>query len=96
MPVDGSGLARMIAEKPLTAAPRGSYRYMPMRSRSPSSPGPGSSTAPQQGPGLTKSPTGNDSTLSTRPSLFGQEPAAFGHFETKQPRDAARGCKHRE
>ena len=29
MPVDGSGLARMIAEKPLVAAPRDSYTYLP-------------------------------------------------------------------
>jgi len=29
MPVDGSGLARMIAEKPLVAAPRDRYVYMP-------------------------------------------------------------------
>ena len=29
MPVDGSGLARMIAEKPLVAAPRDSYTYRP-------------------------------------------------------------------
>jgi arylsulfatase len=29
MPIDGSGLARMIAEKPLAAAPRESYTYMP-------------------------------------------------------------------
>jgi arylsulfatase len=29
MPVDGSGLARMIAEKPLAAAPRDSYTYLP-------------------------------------------------------------------
>jgi len=29
MPIDGSGLARMIAEKPLVAAPRDSYTYMP-------------------------------------------------------------------
>ncbi len=29
MPVDGSGLARMIAEKPLVAVPRESYTYQP-------------------------------------------------------------------
>src|SRR5438552_1856243 len=29
MPVDGSGLARMIAEKPLVALPRDSYTYRP-------------------------------------------------------------------
>ena len=29
MPVDGSGLARMIAEKPLVAVPRDSYTYRP-------------------------------------------------------------------
>ncbi len=29
MPIDGSGLARMIAEKPLVAVPRESYAYMP-------------------------------------------------------------------
>ena len=29
MPVDGSGLARMIAEKPLVAAPRDRYTYRP-------------------------------------------------------------------
>jgi len=29
MPLDGSGLARMIAEKPLVAVPRDSYTYMP-------------------------------------------------------------------
>ena len=29
MPVDGSGLARMIAEKPLVAVPRDSYTYLP-------------------------------------------------------------------
>ena len=29
MPIDGSGLARMIAEKPLVAAPRDSYTYRP-------------------------------------------------------------------
>ena len=29
MPVDGSGLARMIAEKPLVAAPRDRYAYRP-------------------------------------------------------------------
>ena len=29
MPVDGSGLARMIAEKPLVAARRDSYSYLP-------------------------------------------------------------------
>jgi arylsulfatase len=29
MPVDGSGLARMVAEKPLVAAPRDSYAYLP-------------------------------------------------------------------
>ncbi len=29
MPVDGSGLARMVAEKPLVAVPRESYTYMP-------------------------------------------------------------------
>ncbi len=29
MPVDGSGLLRMIAEKPLVAAPRDSYTYLP-------------------------------------------------------------------
>ena len=29
MPVDGSGLARMVAEKPLVALPRDQYRYVP-------------------------------------------------------------------
>jgi arylsulfatase len=29
MPVDGSGLARMIADKPLVAVPRDSYTYLP-------------------------------------------------------------------
>jgi arylsulfatase len=29
MPIDGSGLARMVAEKPLIALPRDSYTYMP-------------------------------------------------------------------
>ena len=29
MPVDGSGLARMVAEKPLVALPRDSYTYRP-------------------------------------------------------------------
>jgi hypothetical protein len=29
MPVDGSGLARMIAEKPLIAVPRDNYTYLP-------------------------------------------------------------------
>ena len=29
MPIDGSGLARMIAEKPLIALPRDSYTYLP-------------------------------------------------------------------
>ena len=29
MPVDGSGLARMIAEKPLVAPPRDQYAYVP-------------------------------------------------------------------
>src|SRR5207244_6820174 len=29
MPVDGSGLARMIAEKPLVAVPRDTYTYRP-------------------------------------------------------------------
>ena len=29
MPVDGSGLARMIAEKPLVAVPRDRYIYLP-------------------------------------------------------------------
>ncbi len=29
MPIDGSGLARMIADKPLVAVPRESYTYMP-------------------------------------------------------------------
>ncbi len=29
MPIDGSGLARMVGEKPLIAAPRASYTYVP-------------------------------------------------------------------
>lgn len=29
MPIDGSGLARMVAEKPLVAVPRDSYTYLP-------------------------------------------------------------------
>jgi len=29
MPIDGSGLARMVAEKPLVAAPRDRYQYVP-------------------------------------------------------------------
>ena len=41
MPVDGSGLARMIAEKPLVAAPRDSYTYLPGTQSIPFFAGPG-------------------------------------------------------
>ena len=56
MPIDGSGLARMIAEKPLVAAPRDRYIYGPAPNRSRSSPGPGSSTARTASPPTSRSP----------------------------------------
>ena len=41
MPVNGSGLARMIAEKPLVAVPRDSYTYLPGTQSIPFFAGPG-------------------------------------------------------
>jgi arylsulfatase len=50
MPIEGSGLARMIAEKPLAAPPRESYSYMPNTQSIPFFAGPRSSTAPTASP----------------------------------------------
>ena len=59
MPIDGSGLARMVVEKPLIAAPRDSYTLLPRaRSRSRSSPGPGCSTGRTASPPSVEIPEG--------------------------------------
>ena len=85
MPIDGSGLARMVAEKPLVAAPRDSYT-LPARtpSRSRSSPAPRVLNRPHSITATVEIPEGGAEGV-----LLCQGTAAGGYSLLHQGRQAA-------
>ena len=56
LPIDGSGLARMVAEKPMVAPPRDRYRYFPNTQSIPFFAGPAGAQPPPQHHGRRRDP----------------------------------------